>query len=670
MPSNRNRLIVGAAAAILAACSEPTTRVLPLAGVQLTVVSGNGQVGSTSRELPQPLVVRVTGMNNKGIRGLLLNFRVTSGGGRMYAGAALTDADGVAHDYWTLGPTAGAQQVDVVAVDPATGKQNYGSFQATALAPASLSITPSSASFGNVSLGGSSGPQLFTVRNVGDELSGPVGIAIGGAHPADFAIGTNTCAAALPGNATCTVTVAFAPNAAGARNATVTAMATPGGAAPATLSGTGLQVPVLTFSPASYTFGTVVLNVTSPSQNFLLTNTGSAPAVALNLSLGGANGADFVILGTACVNGMTLNPGQSCGGAVAFRPTAAGARAGTLVAGAGGGIVGTAPLTGTGLGVASLTISPTSFNFGTVIVGNNSAQQGFTILNNGTGTTGTLSATIAGTNPTDFTITGNTCTGATLIPGGSCSVGVRFNPVAIGGRGAALNVSGTPGGVASASLSGTGGDGTILTVLPSTLNFGNVLVGQSSSPSQFTVRNDGAVPATLAMGISGTGATAFVISADNCTGVTLGPTATCTLLVAFAPTSGGAHTATLFSGTPGTGLASLSGTGVTPPLLVASPPSQNFGLAGIGVPSRSYRILIQNTGGLPTGSIGVAVTGPNAQEFVVVSNQCAGLTLGPAASCAIDIVFTPSAAGARSATLSVSAAPGGSLGVALTGTGS
>jgi hypothetical protein len=51
----------------------------------------------------------------------------------MNAGSAVSDANGVAQDYWTLGPTSGVQTVDVVAVDPATGAEKvYGSFSATA----------------------------------------------------------------------------------------------------------------------------------------------------------------------------------------------------------------------------------------------------------------------------------------------------------------------------------------------------------------------------------------------------------------------------------------------------------------------------------------------------------------------------------------------------------
>lgn len=53
--------------------------------------------------------------------GVLVNFRVVSGGGHVYAGAALTNASGQAREIWTLGTAAGEQVIEARAVDPDTG---------------------------------------------------------------------------------------------------------------------------------------------------------------------------------------------------------------------------------------------------------------------------------------------------------------------------------------------------------------------------------------------------------------------------------------------------------------------------------------------------------------------------------------------------------------------
>lgn len=99
---------------LAASCTDGTGVALLSPEVTLSVVSGSGQAGLIGQELPQPLVVRVTATNGKGIKGQLVNFKATGGGDSMYAGAALTDANGNAQDYWTLGATRGTQQVDVV----------------------------------------------------------------------------------------------------------------------------------------------------------------------------------------------------------------------------------------------------------------------------------------------------------------------------------------------------------------------------------------------------------------------------------------------------------------------------------------------------------------------------------------------------------------------------
>ncbi len=50
----------------------------------------------------------------------------------MFAGVRVTNKDGLAQDYWTLGPEAGENVVEVRAVDPTTGeKQVFAQFTAT-----------------------------------------------------------------------------------------------------------------------------------------------------------------------------------------------------------------------------------------------------------------------------------------------------------------------------------------------------------------------------------------------------------------------------------------------------------------------------------------------------------------------------------------------------------
>jgi hypothetical protein len=127
------RFALVAAAALVAGCegetiSSPADDPGPL---RLAIVSGNTQVGPEGQELPAPLVASVVDSKGRPIPAQLVNFRVVSGGGSMFAGSTISDKLGIAKDYWTLGLT-GPQSVEVRAVDPSTGaKFVYATFTAT-----------------------------------------------------------------------------------------------------------------------------------------------------------------------------------------------------------------------------------------------------------------------------------------------------------------------------------------------------------------------------------------------------------------------------------------------------------------------------------------------------------------------------------------------------------
>jgi hypothetical protein len=100
------------------------------------VIQGDGQIDTVGQQLP--LAIRVQVMDTAGVGpaagfappegtpvpvpGQLVNFVVTSGGGTVFAGAAITDTLGRAQELWTLGPSAGAQCLQARAVDQETGE--------------------------------------------------------------------------------------------------------------------------------------------------------------------------------------------------------------------------------------------------------------------------------------------------------------------------------------------------------------------------------------------------------------------------------------------------------------------------------------------------------------------------------------------------------------------
>ncbi|MQA92732.1 MAG: hypothetical protein GEU90_21330 [Gemmatimonas sp.] len=138
-------------ATLFAACDDsPTEQELAPTPTQLQIVSGDQQAAAAGRELPNPLVVRVMNASGQAVGNQIVNFRVTAGGGTLFAGTSLTNPLGVAQERWTLGPEVGPQTVEARAIDAATGeKLLYAIFEATAVEPSELvvgvSISPSSA---------------------------------------------------------------------------------------------------------------------------------------------------------------------------------------------------------------------------------------------------------------------------------------------------------------------------------------------------------------------------------------------------------------------------------------------------------------------------------------------------------------------------------------------
>lgn len=116
----------------------------------------------------------------------------------------------------------------------------------------------------------------------------------------------------------------------------------------------------------------------------------------------------------------------------------------------------------------SLSLSPSTFNFGSSNVGvtSSTSPQTFTLTNNSSASATSLSATLSGINAGDFSISSNTCTGTLANGGAQCTLNVSFTPTAVGSRTATLNISYSGGDGASpqtASLFGTG------TAAPSTV---------------------------------------------------------------------------------------------------------------------------------------------------------------------------------------------------------
>ena len=101
-----------------------------------------------------------------------------------------------------------------------------------------------------------------------------------------------------------------------------------------------------------------------------------------------------------------------------------------------------------------------------------------------------------------------------------------------------LALVGLPAGVASA-----GADPAVLAFHPAPYDYGHVTVGERPE-RVFTLANTGG-RASSSLTVQVSGSTAFGVTADTCTGTSLGPGKSCTVTVRFTPTDVGAVTAEL-----------------------------------------------------------------------------------------------------------------------------
>jgi len=119
----------------LAGCSRAgVVDSLETAGPITAVLIGGGQQAPAGSELPDPVVVQVLDGLGRPVANQIVNFVVVAGGGSVYAGAGVTNEEGFARDWWTLGEEPGVNRLEARAVDSTTGQPIvFGTFEATGL---------------------------------------------------------------------------------------------------------------------------------------------------------------------------------------------------------------------------------------------------------------------------------------------------------------------------------------------------------------------------------------------------------------------------------------------------------------------------------------------------------------------------------------------------------
>jgi len=226
----------------------------------------------------------------------------------------------------------------------------------------------------------------------------------------------------------------------------------------------------------------------------------------------------------------------------------------------------------------------------------------------------------------------------------------------------------------------TGGTATYLTVATApavslsatSVAFGSVTIGQTSSARSVTLTNSG----TAALTISGIAKTGTVFASTNTCPASLAVGSSCTISNTFTPTTAGSATGSVTITSNATGsphTVALSGTGTAAAVASLgwsnSASSLTFSSTVVGVTSAVQTLTLLNSGSVAGSIATVGLTGTNATDFVTGGSCGAGVQLAAGGSCTVTVAFDPTAAGSRSASLQVTSSNASTpTAITLTGT--
>jgi len=382
-------------------------------------------------------------------------------------------------------------------------------------------------------------------------------------------------------------------------------------------------------SPTSVAFPAQLVNAPSAAQTVTLTNSGTGTLAISGVAASG----DFAQTNTC---GASVGAGANCTISVTFTPTAAGNRTGAVtVTDNAAGSPQTIALSGTGI-APQVSLSSTSLTFPNQSVGTSGLTQNVTLTN-----TGTAPLTITSVQAsTGFGAT-NGCT-ASLTPGDGCTIGVLFDPNAIGNINGTLTITDNSNGVAgttqTVALSGTG-TAPAVSLSSTTVTFTAQLVNSTSAAQAVTLTNSGNLSLSI-VGVTVAGTNGGDFAQTNTCGSSVAAGANCAISVTFTPTAGGSRTGTITltdnaAGSPHT--VSLTGTGedfgVAPPS--GSPTSATVTRGQ----TASYTLSVAPVGGL-SGTISFTCTGAPSEATCTVSPTKVTASGNTATNVAVSVATT------------------------------
>jgi Abnormal spindle-like microcephaly-assoc'd, ASPM-SPD-2-Hydin/CARDB len=518
-----------------------------------------------------------------------------------------------------------------------------------------VEISPSSVTFGNVTVG-QSATQTVTLTNNGTEMLTISGISVAGTG--FTASGPHLPLSLSPGQSA-SISAAFKPTAGDADTGKITITSNAvGSPSLVDLSGAGTTAATLTATPNSIAFGSVAVG-SAATQTIHLANIGGESVTISKMAFSGTG---------VSVSGLTvpmkLAAGQTANLTVTYKPVDAGTLTGSLSITSNAsdptmviGLNATATLSKL---AATLTATPNSIAFGSVAVGSE-ATQTIHLENTGNEAATISKMTISGSG---VSVSGMTAP-MTLAAGQTANLTVTYKPASAGTLTASLSITSNAtdpsvvvGINASATLS-------TLAATPSSVSFGNVVVG-SDTTQTIRLQNIGTSQVTIS---AITPSVSSIAISGVSPPISLAPGTSATLTAAYKPAGAGsvAGKITVTSNAVGSPtIIDLSATAAAATAqLTPSASSLSFGSVTMGS-SGTSQLTVKSTGNTKASISKVTITGTG----FVLGSSAASVILDPSQSESYTVNFDPKAAGTLSGTLTISSnAANSPLNIALSGTG-
>ncbi|MGA7888465.1 MAG: choice-of-anchor D domain-containing protein [Candidatus Sulfotelmatobacter sp.] len=453
LPTRWNTFVVVLALSIMVGCQGLSTSKSNLQSNQNSLLGtltagpasvsfGNVQVGTSQTQSDT--------LSNTGVTNLTITQAAVTGTGFSTTGLSLPltliPGQGVSFNVVFAPQSAGSASGTLALTNNGSSSTLNVALSGTAVAAGSLSATPTSLSFGSRQVG-TSQTQTETLKNIGGNSLTISQATVSGAG---FSYSGLSLPLTLAANQSTTFGVVFAPTAAGASGGSVSL--TISGSSTTldiALSGAGVAPATLTATPSSLIFTNITVGQ-NQAQTETIKNVGGESATISQATVAGTG---FSISGISAP--VTLTPGQSASFSVTFAPQSAGSFPGSVVVDSNASNPSlSVVLTGSAVAQSVGTLSASSVNVGSVVVGTSGTQTG--TLSASGASVSVSSVSLSGTNLSEFSISGLTFP-VTVTTTQPLTFTVKFTPGATGTASASASFASTASNTpTAASVTGTG----------------------------------------------------------------------------------------------------------------------------------------------------------------------------------------------------------------------